>query len=209
VSEPPRRPPLGAVGWAIRLVGLAGAAVFFVGAFTPLANALNARMAGVARVEPADAIVVVARGGTDADGVLTNRSLRRTLMGIELHRKGLAPALVFSGSDDEIDARTRLARGLGVPADHLLAARGARTTREEADVLAGLLRPKDMRRVLLVADPIDMPRTRLMLERRGLAVQPAPTASSGPGHPEGRLNLLRDLCVELTAWGYNRLAGRI
>jgi len=209
VSEPPRRSPLGAAGWAIRLLGCAGVALFVVGAFTPLANALNARMAGAGRVEPADAIVVVARGGADADGVLTNRSLRRTLVGIELHRKGLAPVLVFSGADDEIDARTRLARGLGVPADRLLAARGARTTLEEADVLAELLIPKDMRRVLLVADPIDMPRTRRVLERRGFAVQAAPTASSGPGHPEGRLNLLRDLCIELTAWGYNRLAGRI
>jgi uncharacterized SAM-binding protein YcdF (DUF218 family) len=209
VSEPPRRPALGAVEWAIRLLGLAGIAVFFVGAFTPLANALNARMAGAGRIEPADAIVVVARGGADADGVLTNRSLRRTLVGVELHRKGLAPVLVFSGADDEIDARTRLARGLGVPAESVLAARGARTTLQEADVLAGLLVPRDMRRVLLVADPIDMPRTRLALERRGFAVHPAPTASSGPGHPEARLNLLRDICVELVAWGYNRLAGRI
>ena len=209
MSEPPRRPPLGAVGWAIRLVGLAGLAFFFVGAFTPLANALNARMAGTARAEPADAIVVVARGGADADGVLTNRSLRRTLVGIELHRKGLAPVLVFSGADDEIDARMRLARGLGVPAERLLAARGARTTLEEADALAGLLVPKDMRRVLLVADPIDMPRTRLGLERRGFAILPAPTASSGPSQPEARLGLLRDICTELAAWGYNRLAGRI
>jgi uncharacterized SAM-binding protein YcdF (DUF218 family) len=209
VSEPPRRPPLGAVGWAIRLVGLAGVAFFVVGAFTPLSNAMNARMAGTARLEPADAIVVVARGGADADGVLTNRSLRRTLVGIELYQKGLAPVLVFSGADDEIEARTRLARGLGVPAERLLAARGARTTLEEADVLAALLVPKKMGRVLLVADPIDMPRTRRVLERRGFAILPAPTASSGSSQPEERLNLLRDLCVELAAWGYNRLAGRV
>ena len=209
MSEPRRRPPLGAAGWAIRLLGLLGVAFFVVGAFTPLANVLNARMAGPPAIEPADAIVVVARGGADTDGVLTNRSLRRTLVGIELHRGGLAPVLVFSGGDDEIDARTRLARGLGVPADRLVAARGARTTRQEADVLAELLVPKGIRRVLVVADPIDMPRTRRVLERRGFAVLPAPTASSGPGDPEGRLSLLRDLCVELTAWGYNRLAGRI
>ena len=209
MSEPPRRSPLGAVGWAIRLLGCAGVALFVVGAFTPLSNAINRYMAGTARVEPADAIVVVARGGADTDGVLTNRSLRRTLVGIELHRHGLAPVLVFSGADDEIEARTRLARGLGVPADRLLAARGARTTLEEADALAQLLTPKGMRRVLLVADPIDMPRTRLVLERRGLTILPAPTASSGPDQPEARLGLLRDLCSELAAWGYNRLAGRI
>jgi uncharacterized SAM-binding protein YcdF (DUF218 family) len=76
-------------------------------------------------------------------------------------------------------------------------------------VLAALLLPRDARRVLLVADPVDMPRTRLVLERRGFAVLPAPTASSGPGYPEARLNLLRDICIELAAWAYNRLAGRI
>ena len=209
MNAPPRRPSLGAVAGGIRLLGLAGAAFFLVGAFTPLANALNAWMAGAGRVEPADAIVVVARGGADADGVLTNRSLRRTLVGIELYRKGLAPVLVFSGADDEIEARTRLARGLGVPADRLLAARGARTTFEEADALARLLVPKEMRRVLLVADPIDMPRTRRVLERREFSVVPVPTASSGPGQPELRLDLLRDLGIELAALVYNALAGRI
>lgn len=209
MSPPPRRARLGAAGWAIRLLGLAGVAFLIVGAFTPLSNAINRWMAGAAPVEPADAIVVVARGGADADGVLTNRSLRRTLLGIELYRRGLAPVLVFSGADVEIAGRTQLARGLGVPAERLLTARGARTTVEEAQALARLLAPRGIRRVLLVADPIDTPRTRLVLERQGFAIQPAPTASSGPGQPEARLKLLRELCVEMVAWGYNRLVGRI
>jgi len=55
----------------------AGLVVFATMAFTPLANYINIRMAGVARLEPSDAIVVLGRGGADSDGILTNRSLRR------------------------------------------------------------------------------------------------------------------------------------
>ena len=199
----------GAVEGAVRALGLIAVVLVVVGAFTPLASAVNARMGGTPRLEPAEAIVVVARGGADADGVLTNRSMRRALLGIELYHRGLAPLLVFSGSDAEIRARLMLAQSLGVPADRMLAAAGGRTTATEAAALAGVLGPRAARRVLLVADPIDMPRTRLLLERRGLAILPAPTDSSGPGQPEARLELLRDLGIELVAWGYNRIAGRI
>ena len=203
------RPGRDAAAWTVRLLGLVTVALVIVGAFTPLANVVNRRMGGAPRIERAEAIVVAARGGTDADGVLTNRSMRRTLLGIALYGRGLAPVLVFSGSDPEIAARLRLARGLGVPLDRIATARGARTTGEEAAALAGVLGPRGARRVLLVADPVDMPRTRLLLERRGFSVLPVPTASSGPGQPEARLALLRDLGIELIAWGFNWLTGRI
>jgi len=78
-TVPDRRPLRG-----LRLLGLVGLLLFAVAAFTPLANRLNIWMAGVATLEPADAIVVLGRGGADTDGVLTNRSLRRTLHGIGL-----------------------------------------------------------------------------------------------------------------------------
>jgi len=196
------------VEYGIRLLGVAGLALLFVGGFTPLANVINAWMGGAPRLEPAQAIIVVGRGGADADGVLTNRSLRRTLVGIQLYRDGLAPVLTFSGSDGEVNARADLARGLGVPAEGILTAGGASTTRDEGARLERLLRPRGIQRVLLVADPIDMPRTRRVLEHSGFTVLPAPTASSGPGNPELRLELLRDLGAELAAWAYNTLRGR-
>lgn len=193
----------------IRLLGALALGALAVGAFTPLANAVNAWMAGPERLEPAEAVVVMGRGGADADGVLTNRSLRRTLHGVALARRGLAPLLVLSGSFEEVRRRAELARGLGVPPGAVLEAPGARTTPEEAAVLARLLLPRGARRVLLVADPIDMPRTRATLARAGFTVLPAPTASSGPGTPEGRLALLRDLALELCAWGVHRVAGTL
>ena len=136
--------------------------------------------------------MVLARGGVDADGVLTNASLRRTLLGVTLYKDGLAPLLVFSGGIspdglDEAAVRAALAGGLGIPPGAVLTASPVRSTRDEGAVVRRLLEPRGVRRILLVADPVDMPRTRAVFERVGFAVLPAPTASSGPSDPESRL----------------------
>jgi uncharacterized SAM-binding protein YcdF (DUF218 family) len=201
---PDRRPLRG-----LRLLGLVGLLLFAVAAFTPLANRLNIWMAGLALLEPADAIVVLGRGGADTDGVLTNRSLRRTLYGIGLYGDGLAPVLVLSGSAEETHARARLAQGLGVPSGAILRAASTNTTKGEAEQLRRLLLPLGRRRILLVADPIDMPRARAVMERAGFTVLPAPTAATGPSNPEARLGLLRDILSELAGWMYYRLAGAL
>jgi uncharacterized SAM-binding protein YcdF (DUF218 family) len=207
---PRRRDVLARVGWGarlIRVIGGATLAIILVGGFTPLANVFNRWMGGPSQLGPAEAIIVPGRGGADVDEVLTNRSMRRTLRAVGLYRKSLAPLLVFSGDGVEVDARVRLAQSLGVPGEHIVAAHGANTTREEAVVLERLLRPRGVARVLLVADPIDMPRTRALLQRRGFTVLGAPSASSGPGDPESRLSLLRDIGTELSAYVYYRLRG--
>ena len=193
----------------LRLLGLACLLVFAIAAFTPLATYLNGWMAGVPRLEPSDAIVVLGRGGADTDGVLTNRSLRRLLHGVDLYRNGLASLLVLSGSADEMRARSSLARGLGVPGAAILSPASARTTREETEELRKLLFPLGRRSILLVADPIDMPRARALMERAGFTVRPAPTAATGPSGPEARLGLLRDLLTELSAWALYRLTGAL
>ncbi len=196
-------------GLGLRLLGLAGLVVFATMAFTPLANYINIRMAGVARLEPSDAIVVLGRGGADSDGILTNRSLRRVVRGIDLYRQGLAPLLVFSGSLEETRGRGNVARALGVPGPAILSAPPARTTREEAEEIRKLLLPLGKKSVLLVSDPIDMPRARALMERAGFTVRPAPTAASGPSQPEARLGLVRELLIELAAWTFYRVTGAL
>jgi uncharacterized SAM-binding protein YcdF (DUF218 family) len=193
----------------LRLLGLVGLLLFAVAAFTPLANRLNIWMAGVPMLEPADAIVVLGRGGADTDGVLTNRSLRRTLDGVSLYGDGLAPVLVLSGSSEETAARARLAQGLGVPPGAILRTASTNTTRGEAEEIRRLLLPLGHRRILLVADPIDMPRARAVMQRAGFTVLPAPTAATGPSDPESRLGLLRDIVSELAGWTYYRLTGAL
>ncbi len=189
----------------LRFLGLVGLLIFGAGAFTPLPNWLNAWMGGSARLEPADAIVVLGRGGADSDGVLTNRSLRRLMHGVELYRKALAPLLVLSGTAEETSARRTLAEGLGLPAGTIMRAGSAHTTEEEADRLGQMLLPRGQRRILLVADPIDMPRARAVMKRAGFTVLPAPTVATGPSLPEARLALLRDIATELAGWAYYRL----
>jgi uncharacterized SAM-binding protein YcdF (DUF218 family) len=196
-------------GLGLRILGLAALLVFVAAAFTPVSNWLNAWMAGAARIEPADAIVVLGRGGADSDGVLTNRSLRRLMHGIELYRERLAPLLVLSGTGEETGARAVLAEGLGVPATVIMQVSSVHTTREEAERIGELLLPRDRRRILLVGDPIDMPRARAVMERAGFTVLPAPTAATGPSLPEGRLGLLRDIATELGGLAYYRITGRL
>ena len=193
----------------LAMLGIGGLLVFVAAAFTPLPNWLDAWLAGTPRLERADAIVVLGRGGSDTDGVLTNRSLRRVMHGIELYRAVLAPRLVLSGTGEEAGARATLARGLGVPQGAIVQVGSARTTVEEADQIAQLLLPRAERRILLVADPIDMPRARAVMEHVGFTVLPAPTAATGPTAPEGRLALLRDIATEMASLAYYRITGSL
>ena len=73
-----------------RIAGAAGVAGFLVIAFTPLPNALDRWLTIPARIEPADAIVVLA-AGLNSDEILSNSSMRRALRGITLYKLGLAP----------------------------------------------------------------------------------------------------------------------
>lgn len=193
----------------LAMLGIGGLLVFVAAAFTPLPNWFDAWLAGTPRLERADAIVVLGRGGSDTDGVLTNRSLRRVMHGIELYRAVLAPRLVLSGTGEEAGARATLARGLGVPQGAIVQVAAARTTAEEADQIAQLLLPRAERRILLVADPIDMPRARAVMEHVGFTVLPAPTAATGPTAPEGRLALLRDIATEMASLAYYRITGSL
>src|SRR5262245_24243719 len=133
----------------LRFLGAVAVSLFVVAAFTPLANVLNIRMAGAARIEPSDAIVVLGRGGADSDGVVSNRSLRRLLRGVSLYRDGLAPVLVLSGSTAETLSRYEVALGLGIPETAILRASQGRTTRLEAEEISHLLLPLGHRRILL------------------------------------------------------------
>ena len=191
----------------LRLLGAIGLLLLVVGAFTPLANELNRWMAGPVELRLAQAIVVPGRGGADADAVLSNASLRRTFRAIALQQQGLAPLIVFSGNESEIEARVRLARGLGIAAESLLPRGAGAVGREEATILAALLKPRGIQQILLVVDPTDMPRTRALFERRGFTVFGAHPGGAGPTDPESRLLLLREVGIELSAWCYYRLRG--
>ncbi len=195
-----------------RILGFVVVALLAVSAFTSLPRLVSSWMGGVWRPEPADAIVVLGTGGADPDGAISRASLRRTLHGIALYRRGLAPVLVLSGSasqegPDEAAVRADVARGFGVPSDAILTESRAHTTREEALLLRARLQPRGLSRILLVADPVDSGRARRVFERAGFAVFMAPTDPGSVSDPEARLALTRRILGEWVAWGYYWAAG--
>ena len=108
-------------------------------------------------------------------------------------RRGCRRSSCSPATMHEIDARVRLARGLGIDAESLLPAPGAHTTREEAALLEGLLKPRGVQRILLVVDPIDMPRTRALLERAASPCSAPTRKAAGPPGP-------RRACICCARW---------
>jgi uncharacterized SAM-binding protein YcdF (DUF218 family) len=189
----------------LRWLGAATLLVAASSAFTPLAEQVVAWMGSSSQLQAADAIVVLGIGEVGA-------SINRTFYGIALYQRGLAPILVLSGAQEddglgEAGIRARLARGLGVPASAIETESRAYTTRDEALHLGNRLRHRGINNILLVADPVDMPRARGAFLRLGFAVSPAPTESNIELNPEGRMRLMRRILAEWVAWGYYRLAG--
>lgn len=203
--------------WAriCRTLGLVGILLFGASAFTPLPNLVARWDLPPARLEPADAIVVLGGEGVAGDGILGSTSLRRAIRGIVLYRQGLAPLLVLLGSgadtgDSEAAARADLARRLGVSSDAILMEDGARTTRQEAERIRDLLRPRGVRRILLVTDSQHMTRARGVFERAGFEVLPVPAEDEvliSSAKPEDRLQLFRWAVLEFMARLYYRAAG--
>jgi len=195
----------------VRALGVAALALFFLGAFTPLPAHLYARLAVPARVGPADAIVVLAGGGVLGDGRLSDTSRRRTAVGIDLYRDGLAPLLVLSGATrpgSESTARATLAGTCGVPGEAILAVAAGHTTHEEVATLGARLRARGVRRVLLVTDGSHMRRAARLFEVARFEVLPAPVhADDDPTQPGERILLLHETLREGLALLYYEVAG--
>lgn len=191
-----------------RLLGAGALVLFALVAFTQLPNLIARTLVVPAVIAPADAVVVLASGGSRTD-VLSSGSLRRTVHGITLHQEGWAPLLVFSGGRGEGIARTALARRLKVPAESIRTVASGYTTREEAMQMARLLHPRGVRKILLVTDMEHMIRSKALFERVGFQVLPAPALDGSwpAARPQSRLDLFHRTLQELVALQYYRLAG--
>lgn len=183
-------------------------------AFTPLPNLVSRWLGTAPRLEPSDAVVVLGNQLLP-DGMLGANSVRRTVHGVGLYRRGFAPLLVLlgpsrpEGGRTEAEVRAELARDLGVAAQGILTDGTARTTREEALHVRALLGPRGVRRILLVTESRHLARARGLFERAGFEVLPAPADGAFPraSEPEARLGLMRGVLEELLARLYYRVAG--
>ena len=194
----------------VRALGIAALALFVLVAFTPLAVRLYGWFVVPPRIEPAEAIVVMATGGVLRDGRLSDDSRRRAAFAIDLYRNGLAPLLVLSGvtaPGSESGARAALAAECGVPTGAILAVPAGFTTHEEVATLARLLQARGVRRLLLVTDGSHMRRTMRLFADARFEVLPAPVRADGVSKPSGRLQLFHETLRESLALLYYAAAG--
>ena len=202
----------------IRGLGIFTIAVFIIIALTPAANAVGGRFGVVSGpLKRADAIVVLG-AGLMHNGVLSEQSVRRTIAGIALFRRDMAPLLVLSGpggfdgvDPSEAGIRAKLAEAMGIPPGSILTEERAKTTREEAIRIGNTLRARDANRILLVTDSLHMRRAVPVFELSGLQVQPAVSDdySSSAVSPGDRLWLAMRIVQESAALLYYRIAGYI
>jgi uncharacterized SAM-binding protein YcdF (DUF218 family) len=198
----------------LQILGATSALAVAVAALTPVPNAALQALTPLERLEPADAVVVLG-AGVDEDGNLGDSSLRRTVHGIRLQRRGLAPRLLLFGPSEkqggisESTIRAELAREMGVPRESILTDDGALTTRAECEHAVALLTPLGARRVLLVTGAHHLPRAQALFTRAGFDVLPAPVPELPPRArmPAQRLYVARGLFMEWIGRTYYRLAG--
>jgi len=128
--------------------------------------------------------IVILSGGLRRDApeyggdTLGRLSLERTRYGAKVARETGLPVLVTGGPygptrPEAHVMRDVLEREYGVPVRWV--EDRARTTRENAQFTARILRPLGIERIVLVVHAFDVPRARLEFERAGLSVVPAPT----------------------------------
>jgi uncharacterized SAM-binding protein YcdF (DUF218 family) len=125
-------------------------------------------------------VAVVLGARVRPDGTPSSALASRVERAVELHRAGLAPRLLFSGGvgthpPSEARAARELAVALGVPAEACLLEEESRSTRENAERSAAVLRQLGARRVRVVSEPYHLLRARQYFRLQGLEVETAPT----------------------------------
>jgi uncharacterized SAM-binding protein YcdF (DUF218 family) len=175
--------------WWPLLVSLAGLTVLSLPVTAHLATRSLESYAPPLEDRPADAeaIVVFSAGvyppeGPRARAELDEDSLHRCLESARLYAQGPHCPVVVSGGQVEPDApgpsyaavMKDFLQQHGVPAADLLAEENSRTTYENAVECARILKAKDIHRVVLVADAVDMRRAAACLRKQGIEVTPAP-----------------------------------
>jgi uncharacterized SAM-binding protein YcdF (DUF218 family) len=103
---------------------------------------------------------------------------------IRLHRRGVAPYIVFTGgigtgdttSEAEVSRAYALRRG--VPDSAILVETEGRDTRESLESVAGIMRRRRLSTAVLVSDPFHMARLRILATQLGIVPYTSPTRTS-------------------------------
>jgi uncharacterized SAM-binding protein YcdF (DUF218 family) len=195
-----------------QLAGISLTGLALVGSIGFLALAWRINLTGAHdEAQPADAIVVLgARVEPDGEPGPDLRS--RTLHGVRLFQRGMAPYLICTGGfkDDPASAASvacDLAVAHGVPSEKALLADGAMTTREDAISARNLLAKRDLQTAILVSHPLHLERARLLFTKQGIDVYTSPTSTdlaAIPWHSRAWLTTREVFGIvssRLEAWG--------
>ena len=131
---------------------------------------------------PADAIIVLGAAAYDArpSPVLEER-IRH---GIDLYRRGLAKRLIFTGGYgrgarfSESQVAQRYALRHGVPQQAILIETESRTTRQNLQQAAALMRAHQLKRAIIVSDPLHMARALRLAREAGIEALGSSTPTS-------------------------------
>ncbi|MBT5872872.1 MAG: YdcF family protein [Candidatus Latescibacteria bacterium] len=126
-------------------------------------------------IREADAIIVL--GDALWDGTLSERTLRRTVFAIQLHNRGLAKHLVFSGgggSEASLKRMRDLAIDLGVPRENTILDTESTSLKVNADSVQEIFARRNWRSALLVTSPWQMQRAVAVFSRNDLIIYEAP-----------------------------------
>ena len=165
----------GLLGWSWRLLLLLAAWLAGVAAWIVWVGERD-------QAAPADAIIVLGAAAYDArpSPVLEER-IRH---GIDLYRRGLAKRLIFTGGYgrgarfSESQVAQRYALRHGVPQQAILIETESRTTRQNLQQAATLMRAHQLKRAIIVSDPLHMARALRLAREAGIEALGSSTPTS-------------------------------
>ncbi|NLE52410.1 MAG: YdcF family protein [Chloroflexi bacterium] len=145
------------------------------------------------QARPADVIIVLGAGEIGTE--------RRTAHGIALYHDGIAPWLLCSGGyrhadgDSEAELCASLAEDAGVPASAILLEPESRSTEQNAENAARIMRAEGLRSAVVVSDGYHLLRARWLFEREDVTVWTSPaTPPGGAGDVfDSAYNITREL----------------
>ncbi len=129
--------------------------------------------------------IVVLGAAVNAGGVPGVNLRARTLHGIALYKRGVAPFLIFTGgvgtfAPAESQAAALLARRHGVPSGAILLEETSTSTWENIGQAARICRARGWTRVIVVSDPYHLWRARRNFKSVGIEAWPSPCANPPP-----------------------------
>lgn len=161
----PGRRRRGLIGWSWRLLLLVALWLAGVAAYVVWVGERD-------QAAPADVIIVLGAAAYDArPSPVFEERIRH---GIELHARGLAPRIIFTGgfgtgarfAESEVARRYALRRE--VPPEAILIETRSRTTRQNLQEAAVLMQEHQMRRAIIVSDPLHMARALRLARETGI-----------------------------------------